>query len=438
MSNSNKPAPLNAVNNLSNAQILNAVWADASQEYQSRVPLATRDNLQATGNAILNYQVFYNEFLHSLVNKFAFMYVHNNVLRNRLGEFKRGPIPFGYSVEEVFTDITDAMAFDPELAESELYKRTIPNTSSIYHVINRQDVYRQTISRAMLQRAVYNEGGLSRLIESIVQALYNSDEVDEFIIMKSLIANYFNEGLFYPVEVDAVVDETSAKTMLTAVRSNVLYLDIPSRRFNSMGVMRTVAPEDQVLVITPAVEAAIDVNALAQAFNMSKADFTARHLVVDNFGPNTDNIVGVLFDREWFIQYDTYFGTEAVRNPMGLYDNMYLHHQGIYSTSRFANAVVFISNSASVTGITVTGAASVAAGTYTDMTAKVNGTASNYVPQSVNWSISGEASSGTYIDKGGRLFISSKEPANETGITVTATSTYDDSINGTATVKITA
>ena len=72
------------------------------------------------------------------------------------------------------------------------------------------------------------------------------------------------------------------------------------------------------------------------------------------------------------------------------------------------------------------------------MTAKVTGTASNYGPQSVNWSISGEASSGTYIDKGGRLFISSKEPANTTGITVTATSTYDDSINGTATVKITA
>ena len=290
----------------------------------------------------------------------------------------------------------------------------------------------------MLQRAVYNEGGLSRLIESIVQALYNSDEVDEFIIMKSLIGSYFNAGLFYPVEVDAVVDETSAKTMLTAIRSNVLSLDIPSRRFNSMGVMRTVAPEDQVLVITPEVEAAIDVNALAQAFNMSKADFTARHLVVDNFGPNTDNVVGVLFDREWFIQYDTYFGTEAVRNPMGLYDNMFLHHQGIYSTSRFANAVVFISNSASVTAITVTGAASVAAGTYTDMTAKATGTASSYVPQSVNWSISGEASSGTYIDKGGRLFISSKEPANTTGITVTATSTYDDSIKGTATVKITA
>ena len=147
MATSNKPAPLNAVNNLSNVQILNAVWADASQEYQSRVPLATRDNLQTTGNAILNYQVFYNEFLHSLVNKFAFMYVHNNVLRNRLGEFKRGPIPFGYSVEEVFTDITEAMAFDPELAESELYKRTIPNTSSIYHVINRQDVYPDNFSR---------------------------------------------------------------------------------------------------------------------------------------------------------------------------------------------------------------------------------------------------------------------------------------------------
>ena len=62
------------------------------------------------------------------------------------------------------------------------------------------------------------------------------------------------------------------------------------------------------------------------------------------------------------------------------------------------------------------------------------------MPQGVNFTISGQTSSGTYIDKSGRLYVSTQEPVTGegAGITITATSTYDGSVKGTLTVKVTA
>lgn len=110
-----------------------------------------------------------------------------------------------------------------------------------------------------------------------------------------------------------------------------------------------------------------------------------------------------------------------------------MHHHGVYSTSRFANGVAFTSSAVSVTGVTVTPTTPVLPGRFADQKAAVTGAASAYVPQGVTWSVSGQTSSGTYIDKGGRLFVSSNETAET--LTVKATSTYDTSKSGTATVS---
>lgn len=436
-----KPAALQSIQGRSNIDIMNAIRAASSSDYQSRIPIATQENLIATSNAILNAQVYYNEFLRGLIDKIAFQYVHNEIIRNPLWEFKRGEVPYGKTIEEIFVDVAEAQHYDPEVAETQLFKRVTPNVQAIYHVINREDFYKQTIERVVMKRAFYSEGGLAQLVASIVQALYNSDNYDEFLIMKACISNYYTNGLFYPVSAASVVDESTGKKFVQAIRTYVNKFSLPSRSYNSMGVLRHVFPEDQVLLITPELEAAIDVEVLAAAFHMDKAEFLARRIIVDDFGVGADDVLAVLCDREWLMQWDTYVGTDQVYNGQGLYYNMILHHQGIYSTSRFANAVVFTAGTVGVTTITVTGAATLAQGTYSDYKATATDTASSdYVPQGVNFTISGQTSSGTYIDKSGRLYISTQEPVtgDGAGITITATSTYDGSVTGSLVVKVTA
>lgn len=423
------------VGGFTNIEIMNAIRAEASEQYQSRIPVATQANLLDTGNAILNAEILYNEFLRNLVDKIAFQYVHTWSLDNPLKEFKRGTIPFGRTVEEMYLDIAQAQAFNSEKSETELFKRVIPDLSVIYHTINRQDFYKTTVMYTMLQRAFYNETGLMQLVGTISNSLYNGDAYDEFQIMKQLMSSYFDKGLAFPVKLDAIVDESTAKKAVVAMRQMVNLLSLPSRMYNSIGVMRSVRPEDQVLFITPDVEAQIDVDVLAAAFNLSKADFLARRILVDNFGSNT-NIVAILADREWILQWDTLMRTEEVYNQQGLYWNMFLHHQGIYSTSRFASCVMFTTSAVSVDSIEVT-AAPVTKGQYADQKATVkaaSGASGAYVPQTVKWEVTGGTKSGTYIDMGGRLFVSTDETAST--LTVKATSTYDSSVVGTASVTV--
>lgn len=424
----------NPVANVANADIMNAVRMYASNDYQDRIPVVTQNNLAASATAILNYQPTYNEFAAALVDKFALQYVHSQIITNRLATFKRPPVRLGRNVEEIFVDAAKDQGFSPELAESRVFKRVIPDIGTIYHTINRQAQYKHTIERVVLERAFFEEYGLANVIGQIIQALYNGDNNDEYLIMKQGLAALYTAGLLYPVNTTAVTDEDTAKDFVQSVREYVEAFALPSRKYNSMGVLRQADTSDLVLFITPKIAATVDVRVLAAAFHMNEAEFMARRIVIDDFGTGNTAIQAILADPEIIMQWDTYYGADSIWNPEGLYTNVTLTHMGIYSTSRFANAVVFTSAASDVTTVTVAGSSTASVGTSQVYNATVASTASNYSPKAVAWSVSGQNSSGTYITNAGRLVISSEETASS--LTVKATSIFDDTKSGTQAVTV--
>lgn len=424
----------NPLTGVTNAEIMNAIRTTASNDYQDRIPVVTQNNLASTATAILDYQPIYNEFNAALVDKFAFQYVHRQIITNRLAMFKRPPIRLGRSVEEIFVDAAQDQGFSPELAETRVFKRVIPDIAAIYHTINREAQYKASITRVQLERAFFEEYGLASLIGGVIQSLYNGDNNDEYIIMKQLLGTSYSSGLMYPVNTTAVTNADTATSLVESIREYVETFGLPSRKFNSMGVLRQVDPEDMVLFITPKIAASVDVNVQAAAFNLDKVQYLARRIVVDDFGTGATGVQAVLCDREFIMQWDSYYGADSIWNPEGLTTNTTLTHMGIYSTSRFANCVAFTTQTADVTGVTVGGSTSMTRGTNGLYTATVASTASNYSPKAVSWSISGQNSSGTYITPAGRLAVSSEETANS--ITVTATSLFDSTKSGSTSVTL--
>lgn len=424
----------NPLTGVTNAEIMNAVRAEAPASYQERVPIATRANFAETGTAILDFKPTYNEFVAGLVDKFAFQYVHEQIIRNPLAEFKRPAQRRGRYVEEIFVDAAKASPYSPELAETEVWKRVIPDIGAIYHTINRQDKYKQTIERVELERAVIEEYGLSSIVGQIIQALYNGDNYDEFLIMKELLGYYYTNKLFYPVTTGAITDQDSAREFVKLLQQYSGNFTLPSRAYNSMGVLRQLSYDDMVFFITPKTEADVGVDVLAYTFNMAQADYKARRILVDDFGTGTDNVIAILADRELIQQWDTYYSADSIYNPEGIYTNALLHHHGIYSTSRFANAVAFVTTNSDVATVTVNGSATANRGTTTVYTATVAGTSSNYAPAGVRWSLTGNTSTGTYITMAGRLAVSSEEKAET--LTITATSVYDTTKTGTKQVTL--
>ena len=139
--------------------LLNTIRANASDEYQDRVPEATRNNISEVRGALLGEVELANEFTSALMNKIAFTLVHNKLFKNPLSILKKGSKPMGDSVEEIFVNYAKAETFDS--SGSTLLNRKLPDVKAIYHTMNRQDKYKTTISQSMLAKAFRDYGSLN-------------------------------------------------------------------------------------------------------------------------------------------------------------------------------------------------------------------------------------------------------------------------------------
>ena len=336
--------------------ILDTIRAHATTEYQDRVPLAEQTTIEAVGSPILTYQSTQNEFLTALVNRIALAIIQNKTAKNPLSLLKKGTIPLGSDIQEIFTNMAKDQGFDGK--GDKLLTKTTPDTKALYHRINRKGQYPVTITKQQLQTAFTSYSELEKMLGSIVTSMYSGDNYDEFILMKNLFASAITDNKIVVASVSHVDDEATGKAFIKAVKNASSGFTFPSSAFNTYYENRpdsdkgapitTWTPvEDQILVVRADVMNEIDVEVLASAFNMSKVEFLAKTLKVDSFGIAT-NCLAVLCDRSWVQVYDNLFETSEFYNSQGLYWNYWLNHWQTYSYSLFANAVAFVCNDESI------------------------------------------------------------------------------------------
>lgn len=329
--------------------VLNAILNGASADYQARVPVATQDNIIEVGNAVMSYQATENEFLSALVNKIAMTIVRNKTFKNPLAVLKKGGVPLGRNIEEIYTNPAKGTTFDP--AGGDLIKRAIPDTKAIYHTMNRQGKYKATITKAQLIQAFTSYNALEQLLNSIVNSIYSGDNLEEFLLMKELFASAIAGGKLKTVEVDPVADTDSAKEFVKAIKSVGQAMEFPSTNYNAYfdinkdtdaKPVTTWTPlANQVLILRNDISVSVDVELLAKAFNVSYTDLKQRTLIVDGFG-SAKNCGAVLCDEAFVQVYDNLEQMESFHNGEGLYDNFIYHHWQTYSLSLFANAMAFM------------------------------------------------------------------------------------------------
>ena len=443
-----------------NYQILEAIRTDASFQYQQRVPAATQGDITSTIQALTNFRPLMNEFLDALVNRIGSVVYKGKTWTNPLAIFKRGMLQYGDTIEEIATTMLQAKRYDPNKCYDDVFKCSRPEILSNFHSINRQDYYEVTINDMLLKRAFTEEYGLQELVSRILETPYTSDNWDEYLIMRNLFAEYEKADGFYKIQVPDAMGATTraekqdrAMAITEAVRSMAMKLNFMSGTYNAAHVPTRTTKDELCLFATPDFIAMLDVNVLSFAFHMDKADFDIRVIPVDDFG--IDGAQAILVDRDFFLCADTLIDFESIRNPKAISWNYWLHHHGIYSVSRFVNAVMFTTEAGSsvqIPAITTSGCtvaiAELEDGTTPEyankggelrLIATVAGkvtpeTAGYSVPQGVVWTISGQGKSstatahplsmGTFVDAEGVLHVDINE--KNTDIEVTATSTYVD------------
>ena len=336
-----------------NQTILANAWIEGSNDFQQRIPDPTQAGIAATIDAIfapMNNR-FYNEFVDTLIQRIGYTYVHQQRFRNPLAVFKKEFMYYGATVQETFFKWIKAHSYDD--ASETLLKLRRPEAEVCYHTVNRQDRYSISVVRQELQQAAAEEFGLNRYIAGIMDIPMNSDEYDEYQIMKELIAFYENTWGFFKVNGSVPYDEATAKTLLKELRAFGGKLRFPSSLYNAAIVQDIPVfvqnPSELVLLVTPEVQASLDVDALAVLFNMEKAEVQSRIVLIDEFP--IDGAYALLTTDEFFQCRDTLYENASFYNPETLGVNYFLHHWGVYSVSPFVPAILFTTDAGSTTPV---------------------------------------------------------------------------------------
>jgi hypothetical protein len=421
-------------------QLLNVIRSDASQAYKDRVPEATQDNIAEIGNPILNYEATRNEFLDALVNRIGMVIITSRSYNNPLKRFKKGMMSLGETVEEIFVNIIKAEPYylvddQGKTAAQDEFERRLPNVLAAFHKRNRQDKYPVTIQNDDLRTAFLSYQGVEDLVSKIIEAVYTSDEYDEFLLMKNVFFEAGMRGALRPVTVPGLDSDVNAKKTMTLFRQTALDLTFMRSDSNFMGVTTHTPLDEQVIFILSSVAATVDVEVLASAFNMDKTNFIGRRVIVDDFGGlEKEGVIAIAADEDWFMVFDNYLTMTSDYVASRLYYNYFLHHWETLSYSPFKNVVAFTTEAPTVKSVTITpGTASVtkAAGGTVQLTAAVTGT--GLISNNVVWTITEDANAS--VNSSGLVTI--KPGITVDSLTVTATSKLDNTKSGTATITLT-
>lgn len=348
--------------NLANgAKIYNAVVANDTT--LANLPRATNNNIGDISNILFNdqYQPQLNQFVNNLINRIALTIIRNKSYNNPLAIFKKGSIPLGTDIQDVFTNPANAEQYElSDLAMQKLLTITNPDTHVAYYRRNRQDMYTKTIAREALQGAFESWENFEGYVASITNSLYSGNYIDEFKYTKDLIDGAFDNGKIITQVVTNPTDETSSNAFLKQVKTIYDMMTFPSTNYNAYskfsganGLITTWTDADRiVLIIRADVMNTIDVDSLARAFNIDKANFMGRIYKVDKF--ENENLLGVICDEAWLQIYDNVLRFDEFYNARVMAWNQYLHAWSVFAICPFANAVALCTEEPTqVTNITI-------------------------------------------------------------------------------------
>jgi hypothetical protein len=339
-------------------EIFNAVRSATSPQFQVRIPAATQGNIRNAVDTMRNFPYLRDEFTGVLIQRLIGLYVQHADWDDplKLIGSPRTLKRYGSTYEQAAVGLVKARTrnFNKEYLGDDVYGRYSLPTASVFHPLTFDHYYPVTIPEDALLTAFDGESGMSDYIAEIMNAPILSDRNDMYVMKTQCFAEYARKGGFYRVQSPDVgaanSTEADAKGLLRQIQemANTLKsLPMSSMaRFNAMSWVTPWRDSEAILFATPAVIAALNVEALAAAFNIDKANVPYRIIPIpeDMFGLGGDSgkVQAVLTTEDFFFQWDEMLETtNSPVNPIDGTRNIFYKHRGSITPNPFANAILF-------------------------------------------------------------------------------------------------
>lgn len=452
----------------SNAEILSYI-INQNPELKAEIDLPVQgESVKPIGQIIIDNQRYRNMFINT-INLIGLTIVKENRWENPWAEFTdKGMLRRGQQIRELVIDLAKVFDYNKNYDNKTKFLETaIPDVYQYIHDVNFQKVYETTINESELLMAFDDEeNGIYDLIVKFISNLYETYDYDKWLVDKYQLCRRIIDGTITAVNID---DSQDAREILASMKAISNRIAFKSPKYNPAGVRRATKFDDQYLMLDADREAITTTSVLATSYFLNEAQTRTNMTLIDSFSDTDEErlaelleeayvpftagektalstILGVIISRDFFMDYhralDANPETNGKRqvefeNPTTLERNVFLHAQDVISTSPFANACVFTSATPSVESVSVSPAtANVVKGSTLQLSASVSTT--GFANKSVVWSVDETSEAdGVEIDLVKGLLTIPSTATVET-ITVSATSVFDKTVVGTATISVVA
>ena len=334
--------------------------------YHQYVPVVTDSTtIGEFGQPILdsaNVNVL-NDFV-SLLRKIVMTAVYNKTFNNPLANLEGDRMPLGQFIEDVYVNPAKARGFNVNDFAGLLQKYEA-EIATQYLSVNSDLQYCVTVTREKIRNAFTSWSNLEGFVAGMVNSLYNGAYITRYNQTKGLALAAFTGNNVQFETVSAVTNEATGKALLKKMRADYNKMQVPSTAYNAwnkvkggnLALKTWTDPEDIIVLISADVEANVSVDVLAAAFNMDKADFLGRVVVVDDFSQYNDDgtvavdgsaIQAMICDRAWFKIKTQDFAMDEFYNANNRTWQYYLNDVRLVNYSLFANAKVYATSAPTV------------------------------------------------------------------------------------------
>lgn len=336
---------------------LNAIREISSEIYHRYVPIITDEtSIEQFASPILEYKTVQNEFINALIQRIVYTQFEVKYFRNPLQVLEGDQIPLGNAGQEIYVNPAKGRKFNGDDFAGLLTKYE-SDVKVQYMALNMDVQYPVTVNRQTLKKAFVSWSDLDSFIDQFSNSLYNGAYIDEFKFTKDIISEAYKSNKAIIQKVDAPTSEDLAKKFITIARTLFLNFQVPSSNYNAWNkcggygrpIVTWTKPEDIVFIIKNELRAYLDVNVLANAFNIDKTTLLGNIITVDNFDVYNDdgvkifdgsNIIGLIADKRWFrIKRQDMF-MDTFYNPNNRTTQFILNLIKMYQMSLFANGVI--------------------------------------------------------------------------------------------------
>lgn len=453
----------NVLSAKTSAELLSYI-INVTPELRENIDLPVQgESIKPIGQIIVNNERYRNAFINT-VNLIGLTVIKRNGWDNPWNFTKRGTLRFGQQIRELINDLCNVYDYNKNFNDKDRFLETVvPNVFNYIHELNFQKFYQTTTSDSQLAMAFETEDSLFEYIDNSIAMLYESLKYDTYIVDKYMLCRRILDGTVTPVKIENY-SALSPRQRVSALKSVSNKMTFRSPNYNPAGIRRATRFDDQIMIINTEFEADFSTEVLATSFFRNEAEMKSRMVLIDGFDNHDTerlsevleegyvaftetelamlkSIPAVLISREWFMDYDYALDNASGEkqtefyNPTTLENNHFLHAWRVFSTSPFENGAVFTSETPSVVSVAVSPAtASVSAGQSVDMSATV--VTVGFANKGVVWSVDSTSEAAkVVISQNGKLQIPSTA-VSESTITVTATSVFDNTVIGTATITV--